>query len=100
MAEGAGRVGPLQGRAVVLHALHIPAPDIFTENAACAQIRVRMSHLISRWVSKLCYKDNNRCVVEPEGLVKGIDVGPHLVLPVLVPYQPAQFTYSTYLNML
>jgi hypothetical protein len=34
--------------------------------------------------------------VVPEGLVEGIDVGPHLVLPVLVPYQPAQFTYSTY----
>ena len=48
LAEGAGRGGPLQGRAVVLHALHIPAPDIFTENAASAQIRVCMSDLSRR----------------------------------------------------
>jgi hypothetical protein len=48
LAEGARRGGPLQGRAVVLHALHIPAPDIFTKNAANAQNRVRMSDLISR----------------------------------------------------
>jgi hypothetical protein len=34
----------------------------------------------------------------PEGLVEGVDVGPHLVLPVLVPYQPAQFKDSTHKN--
>jgi len=89
---GRGAGGPLQGRAVVLHALHIPAPDIFTEYAASAQIRVRTSDIISRRFSKLCYKDNFRCVGAPEGLVEGVDVGPHLVLPVLVPYQPAQCT--------
>jgi hypothetical protein len=48
LAEGAGRGGPLQGRTMVLHAFHIPAPDIFTENAATAQIRVRNSDRISR----------------------------------------------------
>ena len=31
-----------------------------------------------------------RVALEPEGLVERVDVGPHLVLPVLVPDQPEQ----------